>query len=129
MCLIDEWLKDQGPLRQRGPAPKLSDFEVLTIEVVGEFLGIDTDSGLLAHFRRHHGELFPALGEVHRTTFSRQAYGYDEGLRALFYGLCAPTFWSPGPGWSSGRASRRPTPTTCCARPKRSSTARQGTAG
>jgi hypothetical protein len=30
----------------RGPQPALSDSEVLTIECVGEFLGIDTDKGL-----------------------------------------------------------------------------------
>jgi hypothetical protein len=51
----------------------LDDREVLTIEVVGEFLGIDTDEGLHAYFRRHYAEWFPALRRVHRTTFARQA--------------------------------------------------------
>lgn len=60
-CLVDDRLKDRGPLRQRGPAPKLSDAEVLTIEIVGEFLGIDTDEGLYEHFRCHYAEWFPAL--------------------------------------------------------------------
>jgi hypothetical protein len=41
-CLIDERLKGEL-LRARGPRPKLSDAEILTIEVVGEFLGIDTE--------------------------------------------------------------------------------------
>jgi hypothetical protein len=60
-CLIDDWLASQPqPLRQRGPAPTLADSEVLTIECVGEFLGIDTDSGLYQHFRRHWGDWFPA---------------------------------------------------------------------
>jgi Transposase DDE domain len=86
-CLIDDWLKDQGPLRRRGPAPKLSDSEVLTIEVVGEFLGIDTDSGLFDHFRRHHAELFPALREVHRTTFSRQAANLWKAKERLWLDL------------------------------------------
>jgi hypothetical protein len=73
-CLIDDWLAGQPqPLRQRGPAPTLADSEVLTIECVGEFLGIDTDSGLYQHFRRHWGDWFPALRQVHRTTFIRQA--------------------------------------------------------
>lgn len=72
-CLVDDRLKDRGPLRQRGPAPKLSDAEVLTIEIVGEFLGIDTDEGLYEHFRCHYAEWFPALKGVHRTTFLRQA--------------------------------------------------------
>ena len=51
----------------------LSDSEVLTIECVGEFLGIDTDKGLYEHFGRHYRDWFPALGRIHRTTFVRQA--------------------------------------------------------
>jgi hypothetical protein len=46
---------------------------VLTIEVVGEFLGLDQEKALLAYFRRHYTYFFPALGHVHRTTFTRQA--------------------------------------------------------
>ena len=71
-CLVDDRLNGKR-IRQRGPTPKLSDAEVLTIEIVGEFLGIDTDKGIHLFFRRHYGEWFPSLGEVHRTTFSRQA--------------------------------------------------------
>lgn len=36
-CLVDDWLEGRK-LRQRGPAPKLSDSEVLTMEIVGEYL-------------------------------------------------------------------------------------------
>jgi hypothetical protein len=71
-CLIDDRLKGRR-IRQRGPAPKLSDAEVLTMEIVGEFLGIDTDKAIFLFFRRHYGEWFPALDEIHRTTFARQA--------------------------------------------------------
>jgi Transposase DDE domain len=71
-CLIDDRLKDYR-VRQRGPSPKLSDAEVLTIETIGEFLSIDTDKGIYLFFRRHYAEWFPALGVVHRTTFARQA--------------------------------------------------------
>lgn len=70
-CLIDDWLAGRR-LRQRGPQPVLSDSEVLTIECVGEFLGIDTDTGLYEHVRRSWSDWFPALGQVHRTTFVRQ---------------------------------------------------------
>jgi hypothetical protein len=52
-CLIDGWLAGRR-LRQRGPTPVLSDGEVLTVECVGEFLGIDTDKGLYDDFRRHY---------------------------------------------------------------------------
>lgn len=71
-CLVDDRLKGHR-IRQRGPDPKLSDAEVLTMEIVGEFLGVDTDKGIHLFFRRHYAEWFPALREVHRTTFSRQA--------------------------------------------------------
>ena len=71
-CLIDDWLKGKR-IRQRGPQPRLSDSEVLTMEVVGEFLGIDTDQGLYTFFRRHFGDWFPALRQVDRTTFARRA--------------------------------------------------------
>ena len=76
-CLIDDALTglvaEHGPLRRRGPAPTLSDSEVLTVEVVGALLGIATDADLFRYFRRHYSTLFPALKEVHRTTFTRQA--------------------------------------------------------
>jgi hypothetical protein len=72
-CLIDDWLKEQPRLRQRGPQPKLTDSEVLTIEVLGAFWGIDTDKGLYLYFRRPYSNWFPKLREVHRTTFTRQA--------------------------------------------------------
>ena len=71
-CLIDDRLKGQR-LRRRGPQPILSDAEVLTIEIVGEFLGIDTEIGLYRYFRAHFGDWFPRLRQVHRTTFTRQA--------------------------------------------------------
>ena len=74
--LVDDFVRDlcrECRLRQRGPAPVLADSEVLTVEIVGEFLGLDTDRGLHAHFRRHFGHLFPGLRQVHRTTFARQA--------------------------------------------------------
>ena len=71
-CLVDDYLKGKW-LRQRGPQPTLSDSEVMTMEIVGEFLGIDTDCGIYGYFRRHYIDWFPALDQVHRTTFVRQA--------------------------------------------------------
>ena len=75
-CTVDDALKalPAGRLgRQRGPAPTLADSEVLTLEVVGEFLGLDQDTAIYRYFRRHYGHFFPALQRVHRTTFVRQA--------------------------------------------------------
>ena len=91
-CLIDDRLKGRR-IRQRGPAPKLSDAEVLTIEIVGEFLGMDTDKAIHLFFRRHYGEWFPALCEVHRTTFARQGanlWKLKERLWQEFLALAPP---------------------------------------
>jgi Transposase DDE domain len=88
-CLIDEWLAGRR-LRQRGPTPILSDSEVLTIECVGEFFGIDTDKGLYEHFCRYWSDWFPALSRVQRTTFTRQAANLWAGnaqLRQQLLGL------------------------------------------
>jgi hypothetical protein len=60
-------------LRQRGPAPRLADSEGVTMEIAGEFLGVETDAGIYRYFRRHWPDWFPALARVHRTTFVRQA--------------------------------------------------------
>ena len=92
-CLIDDVLRDIFPhkLRQRGPAPVLADSEVLTIETVGEFLGLDTDQELHAYFRRHFGHLFPRLRTVHRTTFLRQAANLWAVKRVLWQHLASAT--------------------------------------
>jgi hypothetical protein len=60
-------------LRPRGPEPTLHDSEVITVELAGEFAGIDTDGGIYAFFRHYHRGEFPALARVDRTTFARQA--------------------------------------------------------
>jgi Transposase DDE domain len=74
-CTIDDALKavPASRLRTRGPAPVLADSKVLTLEVVGEFLGLDQDTAIYRYFRWHYGHFFPALRRVHRTTFVRQA--------------------------------------------------------
>jgi hypothetical protein len=89
-CLVDDFLEellDGRSLRERGPAPILDDSEVITIEIVGEFLGIDTDKGIFSFFRRHYEEWFPALGRIHRTTFSRQAANLWAVKRRLWRAL------------------------------------------
>ncbi len=48
-------------LRQRGPMPKLSDSEVLTMEMVGSYLGISQDEALFAFFQEHYTHFFPRL--------------------------------------------------------------------
>lgn len=78
-CVLDELLAESQAdpawqrIRQRGPAPILFDSEVLTMVVVGEYLGLDRDTALYAYFCAHHAELFPRLPQVDRSTFARQA--------------------------------------------------------
>jgi hypothetical protein len=73
-CYIDDYLEDVSrvkKIRGRGFEPSLSDSEVITMEIVAEFLGIDTDKGIWEYFKRHWLHLFP--GTKSRTTFLRQA--------------------------------------------------------
>src|SRR3954464_15337204 len=104
-CLVDDFVRDlcrgRG-LRQRGPTPVLADSEVLTVEIVGEFLGLDTDRGLHAYFRRHYGHLFPRLREVHRTTFARQAANLWVVKHALWRRLAAMAGHDPAVGLIDG---------------------------
>ncbi len=94
-CLIDDRIAGLGRLRGRGPAPTLCDSEVLTIEVVGEFLGLDEDTELFAYFRRHYAHFFPNLRCVHRTTFARQAANLWKAKERLWQELLAETPHDP----------------------------------
>jgi len=58
-------------LRERGFAPKFTDIELLTIEIAGEFLGMETDKKIWEYFKRHWNHWFPDL--PCRTTFVRQS--------------------------------------------------------
>jgi len=73
-CWVETVLADVTAgvkLRTRGFAPRLSDSEVITLEIVGELLGHDGDEAIWTYFKRHWAAWFPALGD--RSTFVRQA--------------------------------------------------------
>lgn len=75
-CWIDDHMAlvtAQQRLRQRGPCPKLTDSEVVTMEIVGSYLGMSQDEELFAFFREHYASFFPHMAQIHRTTFVRQA--------------------------------------------------------
>ena len=77
-------------LRARGPDPVLHDSEVITMELAGEFRGIDTDKGIHAFFRRYHRGEFPGLACVDRTTFARQGanlWRVKQLLQGRLFGL------------------------------------------
>ena len=73
-CLVCEHYQaivKQHPLRRRGFAPALSDEEVITIEICGEYFGLSRDEDIYDYFRAHYRHFFPQLRE--RTLFVRQA--------------------------------------------------------
>ena len=61
---------------------------------VGEYLGLDRDTEVFA-YRRHYAHFFPALGRVHRTTFTRQAANLWRLKEALWQRLLAPAGCDP----------------------------------
>lgn len=71
VCQHFEKIVTKHPLRKRGIAPALSDEEVITLEVCGEYLGLGKDEGIFDYFVAHYAEWFPQLKE--RTSFVRQA--------------------------------------------------------
>lgn len=87
-CCVDDLLKEitQGQaIREKGFAPALADSEVLTMEIVAEYQGIDADQAIWHYFRRHWLGLFPKLSS--RSAFVRQAanlWQYKELLQQRF---------------------------------------------
>jgi len=59
-----------GRVRQRGPDPKLSDVEVLTMEIFGEQQGRHNDAAIHRYFDGHWRPFFPDLGSYQ--AFARQ---------------------------------------------------------
>lgn len=71
-CYVDDQLKKLNlKLRSRGFSPAFSDSEVITIEVVGAFIGQERDKDLWQFFSTGWRHFFPLLPS--RTTFVRQA--------------------------------------------------------
>ena len=62
--MVDDYYKKivTNRLRQGGYAPKLTDSEIITMEIVGEFLQMDTDSQIHQYFKQHWQTWFPNLG-------------------------------------------------------------------
>lgn len=73
-CLVCEHYQSviaQNPIRRRGFPPALTDEEVITIEICGEYFGFYRDEDIYDYFRAHYQHFFPQLRE--RTGFVRQA--------------------------------------------------------
>jgi len=73
-CETDDFMKKFFPdrtLRTRGPKPQMADSEVVTMEIVGEFLGLETDKAIFEFFKRFYSHYFPKL--TCRVSFARQS--------------------------------------------------------
>jgi len=73
-CQVDDFMKKHFPnrtLRQRGPLPQLADSEVVTMEIVGEYLSLQTDKKIFEFFKNCYHHFFPKL--TNRVTFLRHA--------------------------------------------------------
>jgi hypothetical protein len=82
-CFVDDYLKASNltHLRQRGELPALSDAEVITMEIVGEYLGHGFDKTIWAYFKEHWRHFFPKI--ACRTSFSRQCANLSEVKKKL----------------------------------------------
>jgi hypothetical protein len=71
-CFIDDHLQkfNLNRIRTRGEPPSLSDSEVITMEIVGEFLSHASDKAIWSYFKNHWSHFFPNI--KCRTSFARQ---------------------------------------------------------
>ena len=73
-CLVSEMYAQvtaRRPVRHGGFAPALSDEELITIEICGEYFKHQTDKDLYDYFATHYRHFFPRLPK--RSLFVRQA--------------------------------------------------------
>jgi hypothetical protein len=67
VCEYYERVTRDHPVRQHGGlAPKLTDQAVITLEIYGEYLQLQTE-GIFGYFQYHYSHCFPQL--THRTLF------------------------------------------------------------
>lgn len=73
-CLVCDQYRVVGahhPIRRGGFAPQVTDEEVITMEICGEYFKLACDIDLFAYFRTHYHHFFPQLHD--RTRCVRQA--------------------------------------------------------
>jgi Transposase DDE domain len=83
-CLVcDQYraLFSEQPLRQGGFAPQLTDEEVITLEICGEYFKLNADKDLFHYFRQHYQTWFPRLRD--RSLFVRQAANLWQAKAAI----------------------------------------------
>jgi hypothetical protein len=81
-CLVDDVFKSltsSQAIRARGFAPGLSDAEVIAMEIIAEYQGIDTDQAIWEYFHRHWRAWFPGLpGRSSFVRHSANLWGYKQ---------------------------------------------------
>ncbi len=72
-CCVEDICRQlvKTPLRRRGFQPKLTDGEVITMEITGEFIGKDQDKNVWQYFHNHWHSWFPHLGS--RSNYVKQS--------------------------------------------------------
>ena len=64
LCIDDMMKECWKNIRKRGPGPKLSDAEVITMEIAGESLGMDCDKTIHRYFRDHWRHLKISVNDM-----------------------------------------------------------------
>ena len=83
-CLVVEhyaFVTSTIKLRGAGFKPALTDEEVITMEICGEFFNLHKDKHLFAYFHQHYLHFFPTL--TTRTSFVRQAANLWQAKAAI----------------------------------------------
>jgi hypothetical protein len=73
-CFVDDEYKKiigKKRLRKRGFEPKLTDSEVITMEITGEYLELNKDKHIWKYFKNNKKGLFPKIGS--RSAFVKQS--------------------------------------------------------
>jgi hypothetical protein len=71
VCAHYKVVQKQYRIRRGGFAPGLTDEEVITMEICGEYFKLGCDKDIFAYFRTHYSHFFPKLTD--RSLFVRQA--------------------------------------------------------
>ncbi|MCW5206629.1 hypothetical protein VU08_06840 [Desulfobulbus sp. F5] len=73
LLLVEQYgvIRQQCRLRRGDFEPALTDEEVITIEICGEYFQLECDKDIFAYFHTHYLHFFPKLAD--RSLFARQA--------------------------------------------------------
>src|SRR5215210_3212769 len=102
-CLIDERYRLLNPrgARRYESIKRLSDSEIITLTLLQQLRGVESERSFLRDAQRFFSHLFPGVAGLHPSSFHRRV----RKLRRLEWSLCAGR---SSPRWSAtGDAARR----------------------